>query len=116
MQSRTKKRSKEESAREAPRLAKALSAEAVISVSSLTKRYGEIVAVDNVDFSLEAGTITGFLGPNGAGKTTTLRLLLGLAEPTAGEALVFGRPYRELEQPIRHVGAMLESGDFHPAR
>jgi ABC-2 type transport system ATP-binding protein len=72
--------------------------------------------VDDVTLALEPGTITGFLGPNGAGKTTTLRLLLGLAQPTAGEALVFGRPYRELEQPIRHVGAMLESGDFHPTR
>jgi ABC-2 type transport system ATP-binding protein len=88
----------------------------VINVSSLTKRYGDIVAVDDLTFSLQAGTITGFLGPNGAGKTTTLRLLLGLAEPTSGEALVFGRRYRELEQPMRRVGAMLESGDFHPAR
>jgi len=106
----------EEPARVPPRLVEASPDEAVISVRSLTKRYGEIVAVDDVSFELEAGTITGFLGPNGAGKTTTLRLLLGLAEPTAGEALVFGRPYRELEQPIRQVGAMLESGDFHPAR
>jgi ABC-2 type transport system ATP-binding protein len=90
--------------------------EPAIRVRSLTKRYGEIVAVDDVSFSLEPGTITGFLGPNGAGKTTTLRLLLGLAEPTAGQALLFGQRYRELEHPIRHVGAMLESGDFHPAR
>jgi ABC-2 type transport system ATP-binding protein len=82
----------------------------------LTKRYGELVAVDDITFSLPAGTVTGFLGPNGAGKTTTLRLLLGLAEPTAGEALVFGRRYRELEHPIRRVGAVLESGDFHPGR
>jgi ABC-2 type transport system ATP-binding protein len=89
---------------------------AVLSVSSLTKRYGEILAVDDVTFSLGAGTVTGYLGPNGAGKTTTLRLLLGLAEPTAGEALVFGRRYRELEQPIRRIGAVLESNDFHPAR
>jgi ABC-2 type transport system ATP-binding protein len=74
------------------------------------------VAVDGITFALEPGTVTGFLGPNGAGKTTTLRLLLGLAEPTAGEALVFGRRYRELEQPIRRVGAVLESSDFHPAR
>jgi len=88
----------------------------VVSCRGLTKRYGELVAVDGVTFSLEPGTVTGFLGPNGAGKTTTLRLLLGLAEPTAGEAQVFGRRYRELDQPIRRVGAVLESGDFHPAR
>ncbi len=88
----------------------------VVTVRSLSKRYGEVLAVDDVTFSLEAGTVTGYLGPNGAGKTTTLRLLLGLAEPTAGQALVFGRRYRELEQPTRHVGAVLESGDFHPAR
>ncbi len=90
--------------------------EAVVSCSSLTKHYGEVVAVDGVSFALEAGTVTGFLGPNGAGKTTTLRLLLGLAEPSAGEALVFGRRYRELEQPIRRVGAVLESSDYHPSR
>ena len=89
---------------------------AVVSCRALTKRYGELVAVDGVTFSLEPGTVTGFLGPNGAGKTTTLRLLLGLAEPTAGEALVFGRRYRELKQPICKVGAVLESSDFHPAR
>jgi ABC-2 type transport system ATP-binding protein len=88
----------------------------VVSVTSLTKRYGDVLAVDDVTFSLEAGTVTGFLGPNGAGKTTTLRLLLGLAEPTAGEALVFGRGYRELDDPPRRVGAVLESDDFHPGR
>jgi ABC-2 type transport system ATP-binding protein len=87
-----------------------------VTVRGLTKRYGELVAVDDITFSLPAGTVTGFLGPNGAGKTTTLRLLLGLAEPTAGEALVFGQRYRELEHPIRRVGAVLESGDFHPGR
>jgi ABC-2 type transport system ATP-binding protein len=90
--------------------------EAVVSVNSLSKSYGEVLAVDDVTFSLEAGTVTGYLGPNGAGKTTTLRLLLGLAAPTAGEALVFGRPYRDLEHPIRRVGAVLESSDFHPSR
>ncbi len=88
----------------------------VVTVNSLTKRYGELVAVDDLTFSLEPGTVTGFLGPNGAGKTTTLRLLLGLAEPTAGEALVFGRRYRELERPVRQVGAVLESNDFDPGR
>ena len=60
--------------------------------------------------------MTGFLGPNGAGKTTTLRLMLGLAEPTSGEALVFGRRYRDLDKPALAVGAMLDSGDFHPGR
>jgi ABC-2 type transport system ATP-binding protein len=69
-----------------------------------------------VTFSLQPGSITGFLGPNGAGKTTTLRLLLGLAQPTAGEALVFGRRYQELESPMRRVGAVLESDDFDPGR
>ena len=88
----------------------------VVVVRSLTKRYGDLVAVDDLTFSLRSGTITGFLGPNGAGKTTTLRLLLGLAEPTAGEALVFGRRFRELDHPARRVGAVLESSDFHPGR
>jgi ABC-2 type transport system ATP-binding protein len=88
----------------------------VVSVSSLTKRFGDVVAVDDLTFDLDAGTVTGFLGPNGAGKTTTLRVLLGLADPTAGEALVFGRRYRKLDQPSRRVGAVLESNDFHPGR
>jgi ABC-2 type transport system ATP-binding protein len=88
----------------------------VVTISSLTKRYGELVAVGDLTFSLRSGTVTGFLGPNGAGKTTTLRLLLGLAEPTAGEALVFGHRYRELDDPARRVGAVLESSDFHPGR
>jgi ABC-2 type transport system ATP-binding protein len=92
------------------------SAKAAVSVHRLSKRYGEVTAVDGLSFTLERGTITGFLGPNGAGKTTTLRLLLGLAEPTAGEALVFGRRYRELDDPIHRIGALLESGDFDPAR
>ncbi|MDP9219692.1 MAG: ATP-binding cassette domain-containing protein [Actinomycetota bacterium] len=88
-----------------------------MTVRSLSKRYGgDVVAVDDVTFSLEAGSITGFLGPNGAGKTTTLRLLLGLAEPSGGQALVFGRRYRDLDHPTRLVGAVLESGDFDPGR
>jgi ABC-2 type transport system ATP-binding protein len=90
--------------------------DAVVAASSLTKRFGEVVAVDAITFAVRPGTVTGFLGPNGAGKTTTLRLLLGLAEPTAGEAHVFGRRYRDLDQPARRVGAVLESNDFHPGR
>jgi ABC-2 type transport system ATP-binding protein len=103
-----------EQARRIPALAEAPPPEPVVSVHALTKRYGDVVAVEELTFSLEAGTVTGFLGPNGAGKTTTLRLLLGLARPTAGEALVFGRHYHELDCPPRRVGAVLESNDFHP--
>src|SRR6516165_3768475 len=92
------------------------SAGPAVSVRALSKQYGDVAAVDGLSFTLERGTITGFLGPNGAGKTTTLKLLLGLAVPTAGEALVFGRRYRELVRQVRRVGAVLESGEFHPAR
>jgi ABC-2 type transport system ATP-binding protein len=88
----------------------------VLRVSDLTKRYGDTLAVEALTFALAPGTITGFLGPNGAGKTTTLRLLLGLAEPTAGEALIFGHHYRELENPMHRIGAVLESSDFDPGR
>ncbi|MBI2756761.1 MAG: ATP-binding cassette domain-containing protein [Chloroflexi bacterium] len=90
--------------------------DAVVRVSALTKRYGDVAVVEDVTFSLGPGTVTGFLGPNGAGKSTTLRVLLGLAEPTAGEALVFGRRYRDLDEPARRVGAVLESNDFDPGR
>jgi ABC-2 type transport system ATP-binding protein len=88
----------------------------VVEVRALTKLYGGQVAVDGLTFSLESGTITGFLGPNGAGKTTTLRLLLGLARPSAGEALIFGSHYRALDRPTSRVGAVLESNDFDPGR
>jgi ABC-2 type transport system ATP-binding protein len=92
------------------------SGQAVVEAHNLTKRYGTASAVDGVTFTIDRGTITGFLGPNGAGKTTTMRLLLGLTAPTSGEALVFGHPYRRLDQPIRRVGAVLESSDFDPGR
>src|SRR4051794_25539112 len=88
----------------------------VVVAESLTKRFGKILAVDDLSFRLDAGTITGFLGPNGAGKTTTLRMLLGLAEPTAGSSTVFGKRYRELERPALRIGAVLEATDFHPGR
>ena len=87
-----------------------------IEVENLSKRYETVDAVKDFTFSLERGTIAGFLGPNGSGKTTTLRLLLGLAEPTAGDALVFGSRYRQLDRPARRVGAVLESSDLHPGR
>ena len=82
----------------------------------LTKRFGRVVAVDDLSFRLEAGSVTGFLGPNGAGKTTTLRMLLGLVRPTSGTALVFGHAYREHSEPARRTGAVLEAADFHPGR
>src|SRR5689334_25268865 len=77
-----------------------------IAVEALTKRYGTITAVDDLTFGLAPGRITGFLGPNGAGKSTTIRLLLGLARPTSGRATISGRPYTELRDPLRHVGAL----------
>jgi ABC-2 type transport system ATP-binding protein len=89
---------------------------AVVLAESLTKRFGRVVAVDDLSFVLERGTITGFLGPNGAGKTTTLRMLLGLATPSGGRALVFDRAYAELERPALRIGAVLEATDFHPGR
>jgi ABC-2 type transport system ATP-binding protein len=89
---------------------------APVVVDRLTKKYRATTAVSELSFTLSAGTITGFLGPNGAGKSTTLRLLLGLATPTSGTALVFGRPYAALPAPTAVVGAILESDDFHPAR
>ena len=89
---------------------------AVVKAESLTKRFGEVSAVTDLSFALEAGTITGFLGPNGAGKTTTLRMVLGLAAPTSGRALVFERPYAALARPALRVGAVLEATDFHPGR
>jgi len=87
-----------------------------IEVRGLTKRFGEIVAVDGLDFTIRPGTVTGFLGPNGAGKTTTLRMVVGLVAPTSGEALVEGVPYRDLADPAQAVGAVLEAAGFHPAR
>jgi len=89
---------------------------AVVEAASLTKRFGEVSAVTDLSFALEAGTITGFLGPNGAGKTTTLRMILGLATPTSGRALVFGHPYAALPRATLRIGAVLEATDFHPGR
>jgi ABC-2 type transport system ATP-binding protein len=89
---------------------------ASIEVQGLTKRFGRVVAVDDLSFTVEEGSVTGFLGPNGAGKTTTLRMLLGLVRPTTGRALVNGREYHDLGEPTRVVGAVLESSGFHPAR
>jgi ABC-2 type transport system ATP-binding protein len=88
----------------------------VIRVSHLTKRYGPVLAVDDLSFDVHPGKVTGFLGPNGAGKTTTLRILLGLAAPTAGSATIGGTEYSRLADPVRQVGAALDSNTFHPGR
>jgi ABC-2 type transport system ATP-binding protein len=87
-----------------------------VTVSGLTKTFGAVKAVDNLSFTVEPGTVTGFLGPNGAGKTTTLRCVLGLVTPDAGGATISGRPYTELHTPPKIVGALLEASSFHPAR
>jgi len=87
-----------------------------LSVRGLTKRFGDIIAVHDLCFDVEFGTLTGFLGPNGAGKTTTLRMLLGLVHPSGGSALVDGIPYRRLSQPAFTVGTVLEATGFHPRR
>ena len=89
---------------------------AAITIEGLTKRFGDVLAVDDLSFEVDQGTVVGFLGPNGAGKTTTLRMLLGVVTPTAGSARIDGKPYRELADPIRHVGALLEASSFHPGR
>ena len=87
----------------------------VIEVHDLTKDYGDVRAVDHLTFSVAAGSITGFLGPNGSGKSTTLRALLGLVEATQGSAMIAGRHYSDLVNPLKQVGAMLEA-TAHPAR
>jgi ABC-2 type transport system ATP-binding protein len=88
----------------------------VIEVEGLTKRFGSTLAVDDLTFTVRPGTITGFLGPNGAGKSTTMRAILGLVRPNAGRTTVLGKAYRELEQPVRRVGVLLETFDAHPGR
>jgi ABC-2 type transport system ATP-binding protein len=88
----------------------------VIEVEGLTKRFGKTLAVDDLSFSVEPGRITGFLGPNGAGKSTTMRAVLGLVRPTSGRTAVLGVQYRDLSEPVRRVGALLETFDAHPGR
>lgn len=88
----------------------------MIRVRGLTKRYGEVLAVDDLSFDVEPGKVTGFLGPNGAGKSTTMRIVLGLDRPTSGEVLVNGRQFTSYSEPLREVGALLDPGSVHPGR
>jgi ABC-2 type transport system ATP-binding protein len=88
----------------------------VIEFDGVTKRFGDLVAVDRLSFTVDQGSVVGFLGPNGAGKTTTLRILLGLVAPTSGRATINGRLYRQLPEPLHAVGAVLESSGAYPGR
>ncbi|MEU5029136.1 ATP-binding cassette domain-containing protein [Streptomyces milbemycinicus] len=88
----------------------------MIEVCGLTKRYGEVLAVDDLTFAVRPGEVTGFLGPNGAGKSTTLRMILGLDAATSGTATVGGRPYSAQPAPLKAVGALLDAGAVLPSR
>jgi ABC-2 type transport system ATP-binding protein len=86
-----------------------------ITFTNLVKTYGKQQAVADLSIEIQKGRITGFLGPNGAGKSTTLRCLVGLAKPTSGSAAILGAGYRDLRDPIRQVGCVLDSQGFHKA-
>ncbi|HLU57024.1 MAG TPA: ATP-binding cassette domain-containing protein [Pseudonocardia sp.] len=88
----------------------------MIRARGLTKRYGAVLAVDDLSFDVGPGAVTGFLGANGAGKSTTMRMTLGLDAPTAGSVTVAGRAYRDLPSPVREVGALLDPRCMHPGR
>jgi ABC-2 type transport system ATP-binding protein len=88
----------------------------MIEATQLTKRLGGRIVVSDVSFRCEPGTVTGFLGPNGAGKTTTMRMLVGLSDPESGSSSVLEQSYRELENPGRRVGVLLDAGAQHPGR
>jgi ABC-type multidrug transport system, ATPase component len=88
----------------------------MIQIEHLTKRYGQFTAVDDITFTVQPGTVVGFLGPNGAGKSTALRMVTGLTPPTSGRATVMGHAYRDLPNPGRHVGVMLDASAQHSGR
>jgi ABC-2 type transport system ATP-binding protein len=88
----------------------------MIELTGLTKRFGQVTAVDELSFTVRPGRVTGFLGPNGAGKTTTMRLILGLDVPTSGAALVGGHRYQQLIRPLRQVGSVLDATAVHGSR
>jgi ABC-2 type transport system ATP-binding protein len=90
--------------------------QATIEVSDLHKRFGQAVALDGLSFTVAPGSVTGFVGPNGAGKSTTMRAILGLDAVDQGSALIGGRPYASLRNPLRHVGSLLDAGALQPSR
>jgi ABC-2 type transport system ATP-binding protein len=90
--------------------------EATIEVAGLRKRFGRVQALDGMTFTVRPGQVTGFVGPNGAGKSTTMRVILGLDAADAGTALIEGKPYRSLPQPLTHVGSLLDAAALQPSR
>jgi ABC-2 type transport system ATP-binding protein len=90
--------------------------EATIEVNGLRKRFGPVLALDGMSFSVLPGQVTGFVGPNGAGKSTTMRVILGLDAADAGSALIGGQPYQSLRHPLSHVGALLDAAALQPSR
>jgi ABC-2 type transport system ATP-binding protein len=93
-----------------------MTSDSALTVRGLTKRYGGRAAIDGLTFDVRPGMVTGFLGPNGSGKSTTMRLILGLARPDAGTALIGGVPYRSLRWPLRTVGSVVEARTFQRGR
>ena len=88
----------------------------MLQVHNLTKRFGQVVAVDDLSFDVQPGRVTGFLGPNGSGKSTTMRCMVGLDRYEQGEASFGGKQYRDLPAPLHEVGILLDAGYVHPAR
>ncbi|MEJ6013129.1 ABC transporter ATP-binding protein [Corynebacterium sp. H127] len=88
----------------------------MIEVTNLSKHYGKVRAVDDLTFAVKPGVVTGFLGPNGAGKSTTMRMIVGLDRPTEGIALIDGKHYKDLKNPLREVGTLLDAKAVHPNR
>ncbi|MFE2924787.1 ABC transporter ATP-binding protein [Streptomyces goshikiensis] len=88
----------------------------MIELEGLTKRFGGKVAVDHLSFQVRAGVVTGFLGPNGAGKSTTMRMMLDLDNPTSGTVRIDGKHYRDLPEPLKHIGALLDAKSMHGGR
>ncbi|MGC2167513.1 MAG: ATP-binding cassette domain-containing protein, partial [Acidimicrobiales bacterium] len=88
----------------------------MIKVEHLTKTYDDTIAVNDLDFEVHPGVVTGFLGPNGSGKSTTMRIILGLDHPTKGRATIKGHRYAELKDPLHEVGALLDAKAVHPGR
>ena len=89
---------------------------ATIEIDGLRKRFGPVQALDGMTFTVQPGRVTGFAGPNGAGKSTTMRIVVGLDAPDAGTATIGGRPYRTLQNPLTHVGSLLDAGALQPSR